>query len=288
MTPARLAVSIETFANLTAALADADLDRAWAWGDYDSEGVRFAFFRVYEELRTLAAKVVQARATGGQPPSSAQRILAQYHAAFRDLEAALLGVPDELFDQPPAEGEWPLRQILAHIVGAEAGFYAVVTHALNQLRSGVAEPASLTQEAYDAILGIDEATEEAILAGPAAGMQDFHAGLHRRILAELAAIDEGEIDRPSRYWETQPMSLRFRLHRFDSHMRQHTVQIDKALVDLGQGPSEARRLLRLIYDALAEAESALIGAAELGADLRESTASAIDAIAQDIAPVVKL
>ena len=30
------------------------------------------------------------------------------------------------------------------------------------------------------------------------------------------------------------MSLRFRLHRFDAHMRQHTVQIDEALRDLGQ------------------------------------------------------
>ena len=283
----RLADSVEAFANLTILLTDADLDRAWRWGDYDSEGVRFAFFRVYEELRTLAVKLAQERASGNRPATSAQRILAGYHAAYRDLQAALLGVPVEQFDRAPAEGEWPLRQILAHIVGADAGFYAVLAHALNQLRSGVAEPAGLTQEAYDAILGIDEATEEAILAGPTAALQDFHAGLHHRILVELATIAEDEIDRSSRYWETEPMSVRFRLHRFDSHMRQHTIQIDKALRDLGHGPSEARRLLRLIYAALAEAEGALLGAVNLGEDLQEATARAIGSIIQDITPVVK-
>ena len=57
MTPTTLAQSVETFAHLTQSLTDADLDRAWAWGDYDLEGVRFAFFRVYEELRTLAVKL---------------------------------------------------------------------------------------------------------------------------------------------------------------------------------------------------------------------------------------
>lgn len=282
MTSTRLAQAVDSFAELTHAWTDAELDRAWAWGDYDSEGVRFAFFRVYEELRTLAAKLAQARATSDRPRTSAQRILGQYHAAYCDLQAALIGVPAEMFDRPPAGGEWPLRQILAHIVGADAGFYAVLTHALNQLRSGIAEPAGLTQEAYDAILGIDEAAEEAILAGPLAPLQAFHADLHRRILAELATIDEEELSRPSRYWETQPMGLRFRLHRFDSHMRQHTVQIDKALHDLGHGPSEARRLLRLIAAAQAEAEGVLIGAEDLGADLQETTADAIATIAAGI------
>ncbi len=56
VTPTSLAQSVETFAYLTQSLTDADLDRAWAWGDYESEGVRFAFFRVYEELRTLAVQ----------------------------------------------------------------------------------------------------------------------------------------------------------------------------------------------------------------------------------------
>ena len=122
MTPTSLAQSVETFAHLTKSLTDADLDRAWAWGDYESEGVRFAFFRVYEELRTLAVKLAQERASNGRLPSTAQRILSLYHAAYRDLQAALLGVPVELFDYPPAEGEWFIRRVLKHIVSADAAF----------------------------------------------------------------------------------------------------------------------------------------------------------------------
>ena len=286
MPPNTLAQAVETFAHLTQSLTDADLDRAWAWGDYESEGVRFAFFRVYEELCTLAVKLAQERGSNGRLPSTAQRILAFYHGAYRDLQAALLGVPAELFDYPPAEGEWPIRRVLKHIVSADAAFFAVITHALNQLRSGVAQPAGLTQAAYDAILGIDETEEEAILTGPLVPFQAFHAELHRRILRELAGIGEQEIDLPSLYWESYAMSLRFRLHRFDAHMRQHTVQIDKVLGVLGQEPTEARRLLRLIYAALAEAEGAVIAADDLGVDLQQQTASAIAAFTAEIAPLL--
>ena len=45
-----LAQVVEGFAAGTVALADADLERPWAWRMYD-EGVRHAFFRTYEELR---------------------------------------------------------------------------------------------------------------------------------------------------------------------------------------------------------------------------------------------
>ena len=114
---------------MTQSLTDADLDRAWAWGDYESEGVRFAFFRVYEELRTLAVQLAHLSASSGRPPSSAKRILALYHAAYRDLQAALLGVPAELFEYPPAEGDWPIRRVLKHIVSADAAFFAVIPHA---------------------------------------------------------------------------------------------------------------------------------------------------------------
>ena len=55
------------------------------------------------------------------------------------------------------------------------------------------------------------------------------------------------------------MPLEFRLHRFSSHMRQHTIQVEKTLVMLGCPPSETWRLLRIIYSALAAVESVTIG-----------------------------
>jgi len=286
MSDTALAQSVEAFATLTQDLADADLNRPWAWGAYDSEGVRFAFFRVYEELRTLAVKLARARLATGRPLSSAQRVLGQYHLAYRDLQAALLGVPAASLDDSPAEGEWSVHQTLAHIVEADFGFYAVVTHALNQLRDGVAEPGRITQEAYDAIFGMDEAAEIALLQGPLEEMLAFHSRFHARILRELGGIQEAELDLPSMYWEGYPLGVRFRLHRFDAHMRQHTVQIDKTLAMLGQGPTEARRLLRLIYAALAEVEGTLPGADDAFDELPLETSAAIARLTAEIAPLV--
>ena len=72
MSKMTLAQSVEKFSHITQGVPDAELDRAWAWGAYDSEGVRFAFFRTYEELRELATKISFERAAH-EPISSALR-----------------------------------------------------------------------------------------------------------------------------------------------------------------------------------------------------------------------
>ncbi len=78
------------------------------------------------------------------------------------------------------------------------------------------------------------------------------------------------------------MPLRFRLHRFESHLRQHTIQIDKTLAAIGRAPTEVQRLNRLIYTALADAESQLIGAQAFFSPLVEQTAASISARASEI------
>ena len=98
MTEITLIQAVEKFAAVTYGLSDDNLDRAWSWWAYD-EGVRFAFFRVYEELRELAATLITERTTRGKPITTAQHSLAQYHAAYRDLQAVLIGVDDYLMDK---------------------------------------------------------------------------------------------------------------------------------------------------------------------------------------------
>jgi len=278
--------AVEQFAVVTQGATDAELDREWAWGDYDSEGVRFAFFRTYEELRELAAKTAAERSAHGPAASTAQRILAHYHSAYRDLQAALLGIEVDEADLAPAEGEWPLRQVVAHIVGADIGFFVAVRYALDRHRSGDGRPANIPDEAWEAIIGEDEASIEAILGGPLSGIQSYHAAFHERVLREFADISEAELAVPSMYWEGHEMSLRFRMHRFDSHLRQHIVQIDKALEAIDHSPNEAQRLLRLIYAALAEAEGATIGAWEVGAALRREAAEDLAGRASEIAGIL--
>jgi hypothetical protein len=281
-----LARAVQKLVSVTLPMSDSELDRAWTWGAYDSEGVRFAFFRTYEELSELAAKILAERAVKGLGPSAAQWILAQYHAGYRDLQAALLGIGAKEAEQAPAEGEWPLRRVVAHIVGADVGFYVAVRYALDRHRTGDGRPAEIPDEAWDTILGQHVSSIEATLDGPLAGIQFYHQVLHERVVNEFAGISEKELAAPSIYWEGQEMSLRFRLHRFDSHLRQHIIQIEKTRGGIGRRPSEAERLVRLIYSALAEVEGITIGAWKVGAELRNEVAGVISARADEIAELL--
>ncbi len=278
--------AVKQFASLTQRVPDRDLDKEWAWGAYDEEGVRFAFFRTYEELCELAASTATMRSALGSEMSTAQRILAQYHRAYRDLEAALLGAGKDAFGKAPTEGEWPVHKVVAHIVGAELGFFVVVKYALARRRSGDGRPAEIPDEAWDTISGVDEATFQALADGPFTELESYHGTLHERVLRELADIRDEELAAPSMYWEGYEMSLRFRLHRFDSHLRQHTVQVDKTLKAIGHAPNEARRLLRLIYGALADAEGVTIGAWDAGRELRGAVAETLAARTDEIAAIL--
>ena len=96
--------AVEKFTAITHKLSDDDLELPWTWRAYN-EGVRFAFFRAYEELRSLAAVLITERTTLGKPITTAQRALAQYHAAYRDLQAVLIGVDEGLIGYSiPAKG----------------------------------------------------------------------------------------------------------------------------------------------------------------------------------------
>ena len=278
--------AVKRFASLMQGVPDSELGRAWAWGAYDEEGVRFAFFRTYEELCELAAETASMRSALGPEMSTAQRILAQYHRAHRDLQAALLGAGEDAVGRAPAEGEWPVHKVVAHIVGADLGFFGVVKYALDRRRSGDGRPAEIPDEAWDTISGLDEASFQALVDGPFADLESYHGTLHNRVLRELADIHEEELAAPSMYWEGYEMSLRFRLHRFDSHLRQHTVQVDKTLEAIGHAPNEARRLLRLIYGALADAEGATIGAWDVGQELRRTAVETITARTDEIAAIL--
>jgi hypothetical protein len=279
--------AVDPFAALTSNLFEEDLEREWVWGDYDSDGVRFAFFRNYEELRELAVKTAALRNYQGPAITEAQRVLAQYHAAYRDLQSLTLGLDDQTAEQAPAEGEWSPKQVVAHIVSAQSNFYVVVRYALDRLRTEDGRPAEVVDEDWEELIGMKEAEFDQIMEGSLASINAFYTSLHERVLNEFADVDEIEIEWPSMYWEEQAMSLRFRLHRFDSHLRQHIVQMEKTLNGIGRTPNEARRLLRLIYNALAEVEGLAIGAPDVAFDLRQAAAEIISARTAEIEAVLR-
>jgi hypothetical protein len=298
--------AVVAFAQAALRLSDAELEREYAWRYHDEEGLRFAFLGTYHELRDLAASLAAERAAAGRAPTTAQRILAQYHAAYRDLQAALLGVSPADAACAPAEGEWPIWLTLVHMIMTEQNFFPRIVHAAEQRRAGVApqeladeerldflarDPASDSLRLLALIFGdavktwavAREAPEPAALHGEYAELLGFYDATHARVLRELTALDNDDLRAPSLWWEQAEVPVEFRLHRFDAHLRQHTIQVDKTLVALGRGPSEIGRLLRLIYAALAEAEGAAIGAAELGAARVDELARAIEGRADELA-----
>jgi hypothetical protein len=283
-----LSKAIERFENLVQALPDSELEREWTWGSYKSEGVRFAFFRNYEDLCQLAVQIAHARDLAGKSLSEPQRILAQYHASYVDLQTVMLGVESRYFEKPPAEGEWSLRRTLAHIMGAEIGFYVTIKFALERYRQGEDPLVDIDDETWLGIIGMEETELDAQMAEPLPGLQSFHRDLHQRILTDFAGIAEPELEYRSRFWEDEHYSLRFRLHRFDSHLRQHTIQIEKTLQALGVIPSESQRLLRLIYAALAQVKGMLVGMSREYDDLLIETAASIDERTLDIGQLLTL
>ena len=266
--------AVQELAAVTQGLSDEEMDLEYAWR-YQDEGLRFCLIGTYHELRDLAVTLKIGRQAEESPVSATQHVLAQYHAAFRELEAVLLEAEDDLLDQPPAEGEWPLRRILGHIIGAERVFFTLVHYGADQHRAGV-QPSGISDDDLEALFGHEEEDVEDLIAdGNLNNILAYYRSLHSRILMELAGLSNEEHWSLSRFWESEPLPARYRLHRFDAHLRQHTIQIEKTLDALGSRPTESLRLLRLVYSALAEAEGAVIGAPEYGYALREELAAQI-------------
>ena len=224
-----------------------------------------------QELRQLAVTLSALRSR----PTAAQHILGQYHTAYLDLQAAVLGLSDEDAKQPPAEGEWPVKQVYSHILGTDFGFSAVVRYALEGHRSHTWTPDRIPEQEYPRLYGVSDEEFDALMASPFDHMRSFHRGLHLRILDEFQTISDRELDLPSTFWEDTRFPIRHRLHRYEAHFTQHTIQIDKTLVAIGQAPSESKRLLRKIYAALAEVEELMIGTEKIDDAAIIATASSI-------------
>ena len=75
-------------------------------------------------------------------------------------------------------------------------------------------------------------------------------------------------------WARFPVTVRFRILRWASHLREHTIQVEKTLVMLGHVPNEPARLVRNMLAAYGRAESVVFG--------RQASAG-IDAAADRIA-----
>ena len=268
--------AVEALVRATVDLPDAEMDRPWVWREYDEEGLRFALLMAQHELRDLAVRLAAIRPV---PPSQAQRILGQYHHAYRDLTGALAGLRDEDLDRVPKEGEWPLRDVIEHMLGAEYGFLSVIQYQLAPDRP---------RDPKEAEEGVGSWRDEhgyrapKTLEGGVADVRNAMFEIHRRVLRELRGLSDEILERDATFWDGDK-PIRFRMHRFEAHMIQHTVQVDKTLEWIGRAPTEARRLARVLYRDLAGVEMLSNG---FGKRERDEVAKTIGERAAQIAGTV--
>jgi uncharacterized damage-inducible protein DinB len=268
--------AVEALVRATVDLPDEEMARPWSWREYDEEGLRFALLLAQHELRDLAVRIAAMR----PPFTQAERILGQYHDAYRDLSGALAGVHDEDLDRPPAAEEWPVRDVILHMLGADYGFLAVVQFARSPERPNDEAAAEKEWQPFRDRHGYRAPQD---VSGGIREIRNALFEIHRRVLTELADLRDDDLERPAMFWDgTKP--IRFRLHRFEAHYVQHTVQVDKTLEAIGRGPTEARRLVRVLYRDLAAVE--MLSRDGVGDRERDAVARAIHDRAGEIGALV--
>jgi hypothetical protein len=217
-------------------LDDAALERPWAWHGRADE-LRFALLRLADDEEEATIRVVAALAALGWRQPEPQRILGLAEISRGWLLGELVGVPGDLLDRAPAPGEWPLRRVLAHMIVTERRYYQRSAWDIAEARAGrptgeeppagVVEPLSVAAR-YE--------------HGSVADLVERLATVREAALAALADCAASDLATPSS-WAGHAVDIRFRLHRFAAHERQHTVQVAKTLRGVGFAPTEAQRLL---------------------------------------------
>jgi hypothetical protein len=256
-TTAEVDAALERFA----ALDEKELAQPWRFRDKPMD-VRYALYRTIEDAQEA---IVSAAA---RPHPESRRILSLAQRGFGDLRGLLIGLPTDLLDTAPRDGEWSVREILRHVIVIE-GRYAVQTqYAVERADADpmrVADDKLPTPAQTDVTGGISR-----ILAR----VGEARAETDRR----LGDLPAAAMARPTQ-WIQYAVDVRFRLHRFAAHLIEHTVQCEKALAALGWRATEGQRIVRRLTALLGEVEglSGRAAAREIETRLVERSASSAPA-----------
>ncbi|HEV3231492.1 MAG TPA: DinB family protein [Candidatus Dormibacteraeota bacterium] len=221
-----------------AALPDAAMEPVWTWRE---GGVPLQVRDgLYHALESEQAALVEA----AQGPRQAEvaAILDLANRALGDLLGLCAGLDDEVIDREPAPGEWPLREVLRHVLEVELSYRANTVYALTRAEAEPLEtPAARRARPED----VDaRGTVDDVLGRIAAARSETDGALIE--LVEATAASGLDPYRRPTLWARYAVDVRFRLHRFASHLVEHTVQCEKALHALGLDPGEARQIVRAI------------------------------------------
>jgi hypothetical protein len=237
------------------AIPDAALERRWTWlpSDIDEIDVRYGIYRIHESLESAIAAI-----TYGRGDDASQRLgpavpaLQAMAVARWELHGALAPLSDADWDADPGADEWTVRQTVGHIIGSQRSYGWSNAWFLSQgFQTGESiwpPPGTLPEEP----------PEEDEAAGRSAEVRARLDEVVDANIAASAALDGDDLRVDAR-WAGMHVPIDFRLGRYGSHIREHTVQVDKTLAMTGRQPSEVERLCRLILGSYGRLEALFVG-----------------------------
>jgi len=263
------------------AVPETALERDWEWTGGGEADVRYGIYRLHELLERAGVDAARALAGSNGDGGLAAAIISPSAAARWDLHGVLAPLTDVEIDADPGGGEWSIRRTLGHVVNGQRAYGWGTAWWIEQ---GFALddpdlPAS-AGDAFWAALPDEEGVEQA------GSLDDIRARLDAILdlsAERLAGVPEDRLGSACR-WSGFVAPASFRLSRWSSHLREHTIQVEKTLAILGRAPTEPERLVRLTLAAYGRAEAVVFGrtnadaAAEIiraaAAEARETIADA--------------
>ena len=161
---------------------------------------------------------------------------------------------NEDLDRPTGNDEWTLRQTLAHIVNGQRAYFWYTSWWLARKDADDFPPrvpeevaAEFPEEESDGTGSLDDIRQRLD------EVVDLSAGT-------LGVASEDELAARARF-AGLPVDVRFRINRWSSHMREHTIQVEKTLGFINRPTTEVDRLLRMVAGAYGRLEEAVLHAA---------------------------
>jgi uncharacterized damage-inducible protein DinB len=227
---------------------DAALEKEWRWRGAALD-VRYGLYRQYEAFEDARARVREALSGSVGTQSPARPLVGSATAARWDLLGLIAPITDADLDRDPANGEWTLRQTLAHIVNGQRAYSWFTAWWLSRADAfGDDFPARVPEDVAAELP--DEATDGV------GSLQDISVRFDDIVdlsAGTLGNLSEDQLAARAR-WSGLPVDVRFRVNRWSSHIREHTIQVEKTLGFINRPTTEVDRLLRLIAAAYGRLE----------------------------------
>lgn len=237
-------------------IPDASLTKPWAWKGGSEDELRYGFYRIGEAIERAGIDAEANLRSAGTHRGRTADLIAPATAARWDLQGLLIGLDDAAWDADPGGEEWTIRQTLGHVISGQR-HYGVAT-AWWQDQGYRADdpnlPGTTPEAVYEGLPG-----EEVDGEGSPAELRDRLDAVVDRSAERLAGVPEDRLALGTR-WSGFAVDIGFRIGRWSSHIREHTVQVEKTLVMLDQSPTEVDRLVRLALAGWGRAEAVVFGA----------------------------